>query len=124
MWFRKAPKLDEYGRSPLHYAAGDGDLAAVRKHLKAGADASAADRAGWTPLHFAAQAQAAEIVRALIEKGANVEAEDRHGNTPLSTAVSKYLGDPATVDHACVEADHDIGRRFDLGDQIFGHTGS
>ena len=99
MWFfKKAPKLDEYRRSPLHYAAADGDVKEARAQIAKGTDVNAADVNGWTPLHFAAQAQSAEIVRALTEKGGDVRAQDRHGNTPLFTAVSKYNGDPATVE--------------------------
>lgn len=46
--------LDEWGRTPLHYAARDGDLDAIA-HLLTSDDVNAADIHGWTPLHFAAQ---------------------------------------------------------------------
>src|SRR5438045_1998115 len=92
------PDLDEFGRSELHYAARDGDLEAMRKHLTKGADVNLADRAGCTPLHFAAQAQSAGVVQLLVEKGANVHVEDSHGNTPLWRAVASYRGDAATVE--------------------------
>ena len=100
MWpFSRKPRLDEFGRSPLHYAAADNDLAAFRAELaRADADAvNLADRAGWTPLHFAAQVQSAEMIKLLLERGAAVDPVDRHGNTPLMTAVSKYGGDPAPI---------------------------
>jgi ankyrin repeat protein len=98
MWFRKRSKLDEFGRSELHYAAGDGDASAAKRALAAGADVNLADAQGWTPLHFAAQAQSPAIVALLLEKGATVDVPDRHGNTPLFTAVSKYRGDPGTAE--------------------------
>jgi ankyrin repeat protein len=77
---------DRAGRIPLHYAALEGDLAAVQAELDAGADVGAPDRAGYTPLHFASQSAAASVVERLIERGAPLESEDAHGNTPLWTA--------------------------------------
>ena len=100
MWpFRRRPRLDEFGRSDLHYAAADNELARFRSALAraSAADVNTPDRAGWTPLHFAAQTQSAEMVKLLLDHGAAVDPIDRYGNTPLSTAVSRYRGDPATV---------------------------
>ena len=53
---KKITILDDTGRSDLHYAACDGDLAAVQKLVSRGADVNLQDKHGWTPLHFAAQA--------------------------------------------------------------------
>ena len=86
---RKQPKLkprpgvDEYGRTPLHHAASDADVARVAALLGEGANPGLPDDDGWTPLHFAAQAQAVEVVRRLLEAGAPVDATDADGNTPL-----------------------------------------
>ena len=89
--------LDPEGRSALHYAAGDGDVAAVRRHLAAGADAGRADRRGWTPLHFAAQASSAAVAAALLDAGADVDARDEDGNTPLFRAVFDSRGEGAVI---------------------------
>jgi len=45
--------VDDHGRTALHYAAGYGEVAAVRALCEAGADVNAADRTGMTPLHWA-----------------------------------------------------------------------
>jgi len=79
--------VDEYGRTPLHYAAAEGDAARVQDLLRAGANPNAQDDNSWSPLHFAAQAVSTAAVAALIEAGADVDALDRFGNTPLFRAV-------------------------------------
>src|SRR5262249_486705 len=86
------PGVDRAGRTPLHYAAGDGDAARVRKLLDSGMDAGAADDDGWTPLHFAAQRNAADVAAILLQAAAPVDGRDRHGNTPLSRAVFNSRG--------------------------------
>ena len=88
--------VDEYGRTPLHYAALGGlvDHLASLLHAR-GEDIDLPDRAGWTPLHFAASASSAACVGLLLERGAHVDPKDEHGNTPLGRAVfaSKGEGD-------------------------------
>ena len=64
---KKPPKRNERegvdlrGRTPLHYAAANGDDEEVLRLLDAGADAKAKDDSGWTPLHFATQANSASV---------------------------------------------------------------
>ena len=89
--------LDREGRSNLHYAAGDGELAAVEKLLAAGADVNLQDKQGWAPLHFAAQACSEEIVACLLAHGAAVDLEDAFGNTPLIRATFASRGDGAVI---------------------------
>jgi uncharacterized protein len=91
------PGVDRAGRTPLHYAAADGDLARVKELLASGMNASAADDNGWTPLHFAAQKSAAEVVQMLLESGAAVDPRDSNGNTPLSNAVFNSRGDGRVI---------------------------
>jgi len=83
---------DRDGRSPLHYAANDGDAQLVRHLLAQGYNASHADHRGWTPLHFAAQAASTEVMIALLDAGAEVDGRDEHGNTPLLNAVFNSRG--------------------------------
>jgi uncharacterized protein len=90
-------KLDREGRSDLHYAARDGDLAVVRRLVDAGEDVNLADRRGWTPLHFAAQALSPEVAQYLLGHGAAVDPQDMHGNTPLSTATFESRGDGSVI---------------------------
>jgi ankyrin repeat protein len=95
---RKHPKrqarsgVDEYGRTPLHYAARDDRPEAVRELLALGLDPSGADDDGWTPLHFAAQAQTPRVVALLLEAGAAVDIQDSYGNTPLWRATFESKG--------------------------------
>jgi ankyrin repeat protein len=96
MWFSK-PKLDEFGRSELHYAAGECDLIRSEKLVRKGLDVNHADKNGWTPLHFAAQAQAPEVATLLLDAGAEVDPKDIHGNTPLFKAVFESKGKGDTI---------------------------
>jgi len=95
---RKLPRrharsgVDEYGRTPLHYAAADADAESVRSLLANDADPNARDDNGWTPLHFAAQARCVQATQQLLEAGAEIDARDSYGNTPLSGAVFNSEG--------------------------------
>jgi len=96
MWPFKS-KLDEFGRSELHYAARDGDKTLAERLLRRGADVNLADKNGWTPLHFAAQAQSAEVAAVLLDAGAQIDPKDFHGNTPLFKAVFEFKGRGDTI---------------------------
>ena len=83
-----AHDLDRAGRSPLHYAALDGDAEQVRRLLAAGKNPNLVDwAAGFTPLHFSAQGQHADVARALLAAGAEVDPVDHLGRTPLAVAL-------------------------------------
>jgi uncharacterized protein len=92
------PGVDEYGRTPLHYAASDGDLAKVKELLAKDLSPDAQDDNGWTALHFAAQGRHVEVVRQLVARGANPNLVDSHGNGALWTAVMNARGEPAVVE--------------------------
>ncbi len=79
--------IDRDGRTALHYAALENNIAEVQHLLEAGFAAGAADKSGLTPLHFAAQEYSVGAAALLITHGAPVEAQDTHGNTPLCKAV-------------------------------------
>ncbi len=81
------PGIDEYGRTPLHYACLKGDDELVQKLVEEKADINLADDNGMTPLHFAAQERRIEIVELLLRAGADPNRYDAHGNGPLFTAV-------------------------------------
>ena len=77
------------GKTPdtIHYAAGSGNIEAVKRHLATGTDVDV--KGGWmviTPLHSAASDGHKEIVELLIANGAVVNAKDEIESTPLSGA--------------------------------------
>jgi uncharacterized protein len=91
------PGVDEYGRTPLHYAAADGKVEEVIRLLAAGANPNAQDDNGWSPLHFAAQAVSPGATEALLAAGAQTELKDSFGNTALSTAVFESRGNGSVI---------------------------
>lgn len=94
---KNRPGVDGMGRTPLHYAAVDGDAVRVRQLLASGLPADAPDDNGWTPLHFAAQKNAADVAELLVKAGAAVDARDAHGNAPLFTAIFNSCGEGEVI---------------------------
>jgi hypothetical protein len=67
-------------------AAVQGDVAAVRRHIAAGADLDAREpMAGSTPLIAATTFGRTDAAKALIEAGAQLDAQNRDGSTALIT---------------------------------------
>ncbi|MGL9761743.1 MAG: ankyrin repeat domain-containing protein [Wolbachia sp.] len=77
---------DKDGKTPLHFAAQEGNLDMVQFFLGRGAKIEAKDIYGWTPLHFAASSDKLDIVKFLFNKNANIKARDIYGDTPLHVA--------------------------------------
>jgi ankyrin repeat protein len=94
---KSRPGADRMGRTPLHYAALDGDEGLVRQLVASGMDVNAPDDSGRTPLHFAAQSNAVTVTAVLLKAGASVDARDSHGNTPLSAAVFNSRGNGEVI---------------------------
>src|SRR5690606_21209575 len=67
-----ATAMDADGTTPLHWAVYRNDLEAVKRLLKAGADARAHNDYGATPLSEAAVTGNVEIIRRLLDAGADV----------------------------------------------------
>ncbi|GAB4821640.1 hypothetical protein N2152v2_008686 [Parachlorella kessleri] len=74
-----------HGTTPLHIAAGTGNVEHVRELLQQGVPPNAADSQGFTALHFAAACSKTAALRALVEGGADLNAPDA-GNTALQFA--------------------------------------
>ncbi len=68
--------------TPLAWAAGNGDAAAVNLLLKYGAKPDAA-QAGQTPFIAAAQANDVSIMQTLKDSGARIDAQDEEGDSSL-----------------------------------------
>lgn len=95
---KERPGVDRLGRTELHYAANENDVAKARALIAAGSRVDLPDDNGWTPLHFAAQSQSLPIAEALLAAGAPVDPQDSHGNAPLSTAVFNSRGSGELID--------------------------
>lgn len=93
---KKKPRqgMDEYGRTPLHYAS---EEAEVEFLLASGLNVNHQDDNGWTPLHFASQKGALEAAELFLDSGADVEAIDLNGNTPLWVAAMNSNTNPEMV---------------------------
>lgn len=73
--------------SPLHWAAANGHVAAVKVLATAGADLEAQSSMLGTPLIAAIRLNRPEAVRAMIAAGADLDGRDDKGYTPLIMAV-------------------------------------
>ena len=65
------------GSTPLHLAATNPDLSALKALLAAGADPNARDGDGATPLHMAAYTQNARHAQLLLEAGSRSVRQDQ-----------------------------------------------
>lgn len=74
------------GMMPIHLAATNPDIGALKVLIAAGADVNAKDDEGTTPLHLAAYSNRIEHAKLLLEAGADVDARTAAGRTPLSMA--------------------------------------
>jgi ankyrin repeat protein len=73
--------------SPLASAARQGNLAAIRRLARAGANLNEPSGVnGWTPLHHAIHKNQAAAVKLLLDLGADVNAQVPHSVTPLMMA--------------------------------------
>ena len=120
---------DEWGRTPLHRAAREGDTAIVRVLVEAGANVNAGDWEGTTPLHAAARSDST-IVRVLLNAAADIGARNDRGETPLHHASRgadpnaanetplhewTYRGPDSAVVALLVEAGADVNARTHSG---------
>lgn len=74
---------DDANSSPLHIAAGTGDLDTVKDLLESGHDVLTQDKNYWHPLHEASRGGHVEIVKHLVEHGADLGATTKGGGTAL-----------------------------------------
>ena len=85
---------DDYGMTPLHWAARAGSMECAQILLGRGGLVNALNKARRTPLQLAAEADQADMIRLLARHDADLNTQDRKGRTPLHRAT--YEG--------CVEA--------------------
>jgi uncharacterized protein len=71
------------GSTPLQWAVYNGDVAEVRRLLRAGADLSLANQYGATPMSLAAEVGNADMLKVLLEAGASADSPNADGQTAL-----------------------------------------
>ena len=81
---------DDYGNTPLNWAAQLSTPATIQALLAAGADLMARNKDGRTPLHRAAKSDTPANIQALLDAGADVMARKKDGRTPLHSAVECF----------------------------------
>lgn len=83
----KDPNLvDEFSRSPLHFAVSIQHMEIIESLLAAGADVEIKDSKENTPLHYAAGYGRVEAVNRLLQAGADGSAKNANGKTPADVA--------------------------------------
>lgn len=88
---------DVRGRTPLGYAAGNGQLEMVSYLLDEGAAADRKDGQGQTPLYHAVLIGSKETTLRLLAAGADIDTRDQFGDTPLMGACNKGFDDIARL---------------------------
>lgn len=69
--------LDQFGQTPLHIAAFEGQVPISNVLISKGASISTQDKNGWTPLHSAASGGNLAICEKLLHQGADPNAQVR-----------------------------------------------
>lgn len=86
-WSFEQSSLHRQLRSACH----EGDLDAIERNLKRGAEVNRADRDGWTPLMWAVASDRCATVELLLDRGAEIDHCDNEGCTALYyAAMSGY----------------------------------
>ena len=75
---------DQSDSTPLHHAAGFGDIETMELLIAGGADVSAKTRLDGAPLHWAIRSD--EKMHLLLERGAEINSKTQNGSTPLYLA--------------------------------------
>src|SRR5262245_59564355 len=107
--------VDGDGTTPLHWAVRTDDLDTSRLLIKAGANATVANRYGVTPLSLAAVNGNAAMIELLLASGADPNTTVSHGQTVLMTAAR-------TGNVAAVRALVDKGAKVNAREDQLGET--
>ena len=86
---------DDYGMTPLHWAARAGSMQCAEMLLSGGALVNPLNKARRTPLQLAAESDRADMIRLLARHDADLNTQDRKGRTPLHRATYEGCVDAA-----------------------------
>ena len=78
--------LNQEGQHVIHFAARNGNIAAIEKLVELGADINAKDNHEMVALHLATEYNRISAIEKLVELGADVNAKAKDGSTPLHLA--------------------------------------
>ncbi len=78
---------EDYGMTPLHWAARAGAMECAELLVAEGAAVNALNKAQRTPLQLAAEKDQSDMVRLLATHGADLNTQDKKGRTPLHRAM-------------------------------------
>ncbi|KAI4326480.1 hypothetical protein MLD38_031791 [Melastoma candidum] len=85
---------DANGRTPIHVAADNGSLEAIKFCVSVGGDVDVLDANGWSPLHYAARNGSYETVEYLVDHAMYTKhAVNVEGKTALSVAEENGFAD-------------------------------
>jgi ankyrin repeat domain-containing protein 50 len=84
---RLTSRKDNYGRTPLFWAATRGHRDVVELLLDHGAQVNSKDRSKLTALHIAVTGEHKDVVSLLLDRSAQIEGKASYGDTPLIRAI-------------------------------------
>jgi len=91
-------QTDEFGYTPIHFAAQKGRVEIIRILLAESADVNIKSAAlGYTPLHLAVMESQYSAIKILLDAGANTLITDAEKNTPLEYALRNKSEDLITL---------------------------
>ena len=89
--------MDQNGRTPLFFAAGNGNIELCRLLIEKEAKVSIRNKYGRTPLNYAIWSNNKEIVELLIEEGADINNRDNEGYAILQQVLTEDQEDIAEL---------------------------
>ncbi|XP_052031891.1 transient receptor potential cation channel subfamily A member 1 [Apodemus sylvaticus] len=82
--------MDDYGNTPLHWAAEKNQVESVKFLLSQGANPNLRNRNMMSPLHIAVQGMYIDVIKVLTEhKATNINLDGENGNTALMSTCAK-----------------------------------
>lgn len=111
---------DDYGMTPLSFAADNNNYSAVKRLIDFGADVNKRDKAGMTPLMRAAwEGTDIRVVELLLDKGALIGLKDNDGYSALHRAGISSFSKNSDIVSLLLDRGADIHTRSNNGETPF-----